>query len=258
MLLVIDIGNTNTVVGIYREEELLASWRLVSSHTRTADEYWIMVKELCNSADIPTEKINGIAISSVVPALTSSFTKMSRVHFTLEPVVVGCQLNLGLQLKVREPKQIGADRLCNIVAARHYYQCPLIVVDLGTATTFDVLDKDGDYIGGAISPGLITGSLELIRRAAQLHDIDLQYPENIIGKTTREHMQSGIFVGHIAMIEGLVARIKTELAEQEVYVVATGGYSEEIAGHTDSVAICNRNLTLDGLRLIYALNQKEN
>ncbi|MDO9548061.1 MAG: type III pantothenate kinase [Candidatus Marinimicrobia bacterium] len=257
MLLAIDIGNTNTVVGIYRGEQLLESWRLVSSHTRTIDEYWIMVKQLCNSADIPTDKISDIAISSVVPELTNSFIKMSRVHFGLEPLVVGSHLNLGMNLLVREPKQIGADRLCNVVAAKQYYQCPLIVVDLGTATTFDVLSGDGDYLGGAISPGLVTGSLELIRRAAQLHEIDLQYPDNFIGKTTKEHMQSGIFVGHIAMIEGIVERIITELGEKNVFVVATGGHSEEIAKHTDSVDIVNKYLTLNGLRLIFNLNRKK-
>ena len=256
MLLVIDIGNTNTVVGIYREEYLVESWRLVSSHTRTVDEYWIMVKQLCDSADIPKEKIDGIAIGSVVPELTNSFIKMSRAHFKLEPIVVGNHLSLNMNLLVREHKQIGADRLCNVIAAKKHYQCPLIVVDLGTATTFDVLDGNGDYIGGAISPGLVTGSLELIRRAAQLHEIDLQYPENIIGKTTKEHLQSGIFVGHIAMIEGIVKRIETELLEKKVFVVATGGYSEEIAKHTNAIDIFDRNLTLNGLRFIYTLNQK--
>jgi len=257
MLLVIDIGNTNTVVGIYRDEQLLESWRLVSSHTRTVDEYWIMVKQLCNSVDIPTERISNIAISSVVPELTNSFTKMSRIHFGHEPLVVSSNLNLGMNLLVREPKQIGADRLCNVVAAKQYYQCPLIVVDLGTATTFDVLNGEGDYTGGAISPGLVTGSLELIRRAAQLHEIDLQYPENIIGKTTKEHMQSGIFVGHIAMIEGIVGRIKSELEENNVFVIATGGYSEEIAKHTENVDVFNKYLTLDGLQLIFNLNRIE-
>ncbi|MBN2600644.1 MAG: type III pantothenate kinase [Candidatus Marinimicrobia bacterium] len=257
MLLVIDIGNTNTVVGIYRDKQLLESWRLVSSHTRTVDEYWIMVKQLCNSVNIPTENISDIAISSVVPELTNSFIKMSRIYFGRDPLVVNSSLNLGMNLLVREPKQIGADRLCNVVAAKQYYQCPLIVVDLGTATTFDVLNAAGDYTGGAISPGLVTGSLELIRRAAQLHEIDLQYPDHIIGKTTKEHMQSGIFVGHIAMIEGIVKRIKGELGQKDVFVIATGGLSEDIAKNTKDVNDFNKHLTLTGLRIIFNLNRKE-
>lgn len=255
MLLAIDIGNTNTVVGIYRGAQLLESWRLVSSHTRTADEYWIMVRQLCVSADIPMEQIDGIAISSVVPELTDSFTKMSRIHFNLDPLIVSSDLKLGFDLQVREPRQIGADRLCNMVAAKMRYTCPLIVVDLGTATTFDVINSRGHYIGGAISPGLVTGSLELIRRAAQLHDIDLQHPPKIIGKTTKEHMQSGIFIGHIAMIEGIVDRIKSEMDEENVQVISTGGYSEEIARHTGCIDRFDKNLTLDGLRQIYVMNR---
>ncbi len=255
MLLVIDIGNTNTVIGIYWGDRLVASWRLVSSHTRTADEYWILVRQLSISADIPTERIDGIAISSVVPELTDSFTRMSRDHFQLEPLIVSSDLELGIALKVREPKQIGADRLCNIVAAKELFDCPLIVVDLGTATTFDVVNRSGDYVGGAISPGLVTGSLELIRKAAQLHDIDLRYPARMIGKTTKEHMQSGIFIGHIAMIEGIVDRMRSELGEENLQVITTGGYAEEIARHTDRVNRFDKNLTLTGLRLIYKMNR---
>lgn len=256
MLLAIDIGNTNTVIGIFKEDQLIANWRLISSHARTADEYWILVSQLCSSAEIKSKDISGIAISSVVPDLTGSFAKMSRVHLNMDPLIVSYGINLNMNVDVREPKQLGADRLCNVVAAKVKYQCPLIVVDLGTATTFDVLNEAGDYIGGAISPGLLTGSLELIRRAAQLHDIALVYPRNIIGKTTREHMQSGIFVGHIAMIEGIVKRIKDELGNSSVTVIATGGYSDEISRHTDSIDIFDKDLTLFGLYQIYQLNRK--
>ncbi len=255
MILVIDIGNTNTVVGFYKNGKILKNWRLVSSHTRTVDEYWIMVKLLCDSVNIHAGDVRGIIISSVVPELTNSFIKMSKVHFNIEPMVVTNDLNLGLKLLVREPKQIGADRICNIVAAKKLYSLPLIVVDLGTATTFDVLNSAGNYIGGSISPGLVTGALELIRKAAQLHDIEPVYPQNIIGKTTKEHLQGGIFVGHIAMIEGMVERIKTELSTQSVYVIATGGFSEELAAHTDKIDTTNINLTLEGLQIIYHLNK---
>ena len=254
MILVIDIGNTNTVIGIYQEERLLESWRIVSSHARTSDEYWMVGKMLCDDAGINTADIKGIIIGSVVPELATSFVKMSRKYFSLEPVVVGYQLNLGMKLLVREPKQVGADRICNVVAGKRLYTFPLIIVDLGTATTFDVINKNGDYIGGAISPGLITGSFELIHKASQLHEIDLSYPEKIIGKTTKEHLQSGIFAGHIAMIEGIIDRIKSELSDESVKVIATGGYCEEVAKHTDRIDIANLDLTLVGLRLIYDLN----
>jgi type III pantothenate kinase len=257
MLVVIDIGNTNTVIGIYKERQLLGSWRLVSSHDRTADEYWIVVKLLCNDNKLDTGNIRGIVIGSVVPDLTAAFMKMAQKYLSLNPVVVNYQLDLGLKLLVREPKQLGADRLCNIVAANQLYRFPLIVVDLGTATTFDVLDDAGNYIGGAISPGLVTGSQELIRKAAQLHEIELNYPEHIIGKTTQEHLKSGLFVGHIAMIEGLVERIKQECSKWQMKVIATGGYSEEIARHTRVIDVANSNLTLEGLRLIFERNTAE-
>jgi type III pantothenate kinase len=244
------------VVGIYRNGQLLRSWRLVSSHTRTVDEYWIMVKLLCDSAEIRTGELQGIIISSVVPELTTSFVKMSRFYFRIEPMIVSHELNLGLRLLVREPKQVGADRICNIVAAKKKYSLPLTVVDLGTATTFDVLDSAGNYIGGSIAPGLVTGALELFRKAAQLHEIDPVYPDKIIGKTTKEHLQGGIFGGHIAMIEGMIARIKAELAVDSLHVIATGGFSEEIAEHTVSIDSVNLDLTLEGLHAIYNLNKQ--
>ncbi len=255
MLVVIDIGNTNTVIGIYKGIQLLGSWRLVSSHTRTADEYWIIVKLLCSDNELDTAEISGVIISSVVPDLTKAFLKMSQNYLSLDPVIVNYQLDLGLKLLVREPKQLGADRLCNIVAANQFYQFPLIVVDLGTATTFDVLDDAGNYIGGAISPGLLTSSLELIRKAAQLHEIELDYPDHIIGKTTQEHLRSGLFVGHIAMIEGIVDRIKQECSPWHMQVIATGGYSEEIAHHTRIIDVAHLDLTLMGLRLIFERNR---
>lgn len=254
MLLAIDIGNTNTVLGVFREKRLVENWRLFSEHTRTEDEYWITVKLLCDDAGIKTGGLSGVAISSVVPDLTRCFVHMAHKYLKLDPVVVDYKLDLGLELLVREPKQLGADRICNVVAAREFFSSPLIVVDLGTATTFDVLDANGDYIGGAISPGLITASKELVREAAQLHKIDLEPPSRIIGKSTKEHMQSGIFVGHIAMIEGLITRMKNDLKREDVTTVATGGYSEELLKHTSYIQQAHPTLTLEGLRLLYAKN----
>jgi type III pantothenate kinase len=255
MLLAIDIGNTNTVLGIFDGERLIESWRLVSSHTRTADEYWITVKLLCNDAGIRTRELSAVAISSVVPDLTSNFEGMSEKYLQLKPLVVHHRLNLGLALKVAEPVALGADRICNAVAGKAHHELPQVIVDLGTATTFDVLDSAGDYIGGAIAPGLITGGGELIRKAAQLHRIELKYPEHIIGQNTEEHLQSGIFIGHLALIEGLLERMMKELGLESIFVVATGGLSEEIARYSKLINTADTTLTLEGLRLIYTRNQ---
>ena len=254
MLLAIDIGNTNTVVGVFDRDKLVESRRLVSSHTRTTDEYWIMIKLLCLDCEINIHNFQGVIIGSVVPELTHSFIEMSKKYLSIEPIIVNHTINLGLKVLVTEPGEVGADRLCNAVAGKKYYPHPLVIVDLGTATTFDVLNKNGDYIGGAIAPGLITASLELTKRAAKLHKVEMKFPERIIGKTTSEHMQSGIFVGHIAMIEGIIERIKKELDCDKLHVVATGGIAEEIAKHTLIINEANPLLTLEGLRLIYFRN----
>lgn len=255
MLLAIDIGNTNTVFGIFDRDNLVESWRLVSSHTRTMDEYWVMVKLLCQDAGIETNDLRGVIISSVVPELTSCFIYMSKNYLSLVPIVVNYSLNLGLKLLVKKPEEVGADRICNAVAGKKHYSLPLVVVDFGTATTFDVLNANGDYIGGVIAPGLETSSRELVKRAARLYKIELKYPEKIIGKSTVEHMQSGIVVGHIAMIEGIISRIRDELGSNKLYVIATGGMSEELSQHTSAVNESNPNLTLEGLRLIYDRNK---
>jgi len=256
MLLAIDIGNTNTVLGIFSKDNLIESWRLVSSHTRTVDEYWITSKLLCNDANISTRDLDGAIIGSVVPELTHNFTAMSKKYLSIEPTIVNHSLNLGLKLLVEEPEEVGADRICNIVAGREHYPFPLVIVDLGTATTFDVLNENGDYIGGAIAPGLTTASSELTKKAAQLHKIAFKYPDHIIGKTTEEHMQSGIFVGHIAMIEGIIKRIKAELTCRSLYVLATGGFCEEITKHSLVIKEANPLLTLEGLYLIYNKNRE--
>jgi len=254
MLLAIDVGNTNTVIAIYRDKTLLDVWRIASSHIRTVDEYWITVKLLCRDAGIDTGKLSGVIISSVVPQLTTSFQNMSRKYLHHEPIVVSHRLDLGLALRVDEPAQVGADRICNAVAARELYRYPLVVVDLGTATTFDVLDTNGDYIGGAIAPGLLTGAGQLTQKAAQLFNFNLEYPKHIIAKSTVEHMQSGIFVGHIAMIEGLCERIQAELGSAAMSVIATGGYAEELCQNSERIDKVNQDLTIEGLRLLFGRN----
>ncbi len=256
MLLVIDIGNTNTVLGLFDGERLVANWRLVSSHTRTVDEYWIAVKLLCAEVGLTAEHLNGVAISSVVPDLTTSFQRMIRKYYRLEPLLISTRLDLGLQLLVDNPGEVGADRICDVVAAKNQYTPPLVVVDLGTATTFEVLDSNGDYIGGAIAPGMITAAGELFHKAAQLYKVELKPPDHLIGKNTREHLQTGIFLGHVAMIEGLIMRFQKELRLPNLFVVTTGGFCEEITRNSDLIQVADPNLTLNGIRLIYERNRR--
>jgi len=254
MILAIDIGNTHTVVAIFRSQRLVESWRLSSTLTHTADEDWIAVKLLCQDAGLDTAGIEGVVIGSVVPDRTAGFCQMAERYLQCKPLVVSYDLDLGLRLLIDEPAQLGADRICNAVAGRALFSLPQVIVDLGTATTFDVLDANGDYIGGAIAPGMITGSQELTRRAAQLYKIPLRFPARLVGKNTVEHMQSGIFGGHIAMIEGLCDRMRRELNWDHMHVIATGGLSGEIARHSILISASNVNLTIEGLRLIYERN----
>ncbi len=258
MFLAIDIGNTNTVIGVYQREKLVSSWRLVSSHTRTMDEYWIVTKLFCEDANIDIQSIRGIIIGSVVPVLTRNYLEMGRKYFGLEAIIVNQELDLGFELEVDQPESVGADRICNVAAARQLYAKPAVVIDLGTATTFDVIDEKGDYIGGAIAPGIYTAGYELSRKAAKLSNIELVKPRNYIGKNTTEHLQMGIFIGHIAMIEGLVKRmIKEYNRDQKFFIIATGGLSGEITNNCSLINKSDKNLTLEGLKILYNRNTND-
>lgn len=252
MLLAIDIGNTNTVLGIYKDDGLILSRRLVSSHSKTVDEYWVTVKLLCEDAGLDPRDLKATIIGSVVPILTRNFAGMARKYLDLEPLIVSHKLDLGLKLEVSKPETLGADRICNIVAARQKHDPPLVVVDFGTATTFEVLNESGNYIGGSISPGLEAGLDELIKKAAQLHTVDMQFPERIIGDTTKEQMQSGIFGGHVYMVKGMLGQIAKELGKKSVTTIVTGGLSQEFANIID--VIPEENLTLQGLKILYTRN----
>ena len=255
MFLAIDIGNTNTVLGVYDKNKLVNSWRLVSNNTKTVDEYWIVTKLFCDNAGIDINKIQGAIIGSVVPELTQNFQQMVSKYFKKETIIVNNKIDLGFALKVEIPASVGADRICNVAAVRKQYSLPAVVIDLGTATTFDVVDENGDYIGGAISPGIYTSSAELSRKAAQLSKIELKNPAHYIGKTTEEHLLTGIFTGHIAMIEGIVARMEKEY-NGKFTVIATGGLSQEIADNCDIIQKADKNLTLEGLRILFHHNIK--
>jgi len=252
MLLAVDIGNTHTVLGVYHRDKLKEHFRITSNHALTVDECGIMVKQLFPDY----KKIKDVIICSVVPPLTPIYLEMSRKFLGVSPVVVGCDLPLGIKILYDDPSQVGADRIANAVAAFEIYGGPAIVVDLGTATTLDVISERGEYLGGAIAPGIETSSLNLFRRASQLFKVSLKKPRKAIGKNTEESLRSGIILGCVGQIDGIVAKIREELKKEfgiqkEPMVVATGGLADLIAGESKTIQKVDPALTLEGLRRIY-------
>jgi type III pantothenate kinase len=253
MLLVIDIGNTNTVLGVYRGEELLADWRVATDTHRMPDEYAMLLASLFSHAGLRFDRIRAVIISSVVPPLISTFEELSERYLKRTPLVVGPGIRTGVRILYENPKEVGADRIVNALAAYHLYGGPAIVVDFGTATTFDVLNKDGDYLGGAIAPGIGIATEALFEHAAKLPRIELVRPRHAIGRNTIASMQSGIIFGYVGLVEGIIMRIKQELGEARV--VATGGLAEVIAKETPLIEVVDQRITLYGLRLLYELNR---
>jgi type III pantothenate kinase len=256
MLLAVDIGNTHTVLGVFRAEQLIADWRMASSAHRTADESWLTIKSFCNDAGIRPAEIDGVGISSVVPNVTDIFETLARKYLKVEPMIVSAGLDLGIKVLYKDPTTVGADRLCNAVAGFRKYGGPLIVIDFGTATTFDVVSKDGDYLGGVIALGLESSAAELHRRAAKLPKIELRFPEQVIGQDTVSSMQAGIMIGTVDAVEGIVRRIRSELG-QSARVIATGGLASIMAKHTKIIEAVEPSLVLEGVRLIYERVRKQ-
>jgi type III pantothenate kinase len=254
MLLVFDVGNTHTVFGLFNGRQLVSSWRVESDRQRTVDEYALQLLSLLSNAGVDRKSIDSIVISCVVPALTRVFSKLSQKYFELSPSVVGPDIKLGIDLDVDDPKGVGADRIVNALAARELFGAPSIVVDLGTATTFDVVGEDGRYKGGAISPGLVISAQALFDRAAMLPDIELKTPDMVIGRNTRDSMLSGIVYGYVALVDGMVDRLSRELTKQPA-VVATGGLSRVISDQSVRIQKLVPELTLEGLRIIADLNR---
>ncbi|MBN1350214.1 type III pantothenate kinase [candidate division KSB1 bacterium] len=250
MLLAIDIGNTNIVIGIFEDSILKKQWRLSSTITRTADESWILLKLLFESTPLSFDQIKGIAIASVVPGLTHVFTLMAKLNFGIEPIVVNHELDLGINILYQTPDTVGADRLCNAIAGYSKFGGPLVIVDFGTATTLDVLTETGDYLGGIIAPGLELTASVLHQRAAMLPRVALKFPPRIIGNTTETSIQSGLMYGSIEMIDGMIRRIEAEL-ERPVIAIATGGLAYAFSDQSQRLTQIEPHLTLEGLRLIY-------
>jgi type III pantothenate kinase len=253
-LFCVDIGNTNIVMGLYSGGELLAHWRIATVHQKMADEYAMLILDLFQRASQDAADVEGVVVCSVVPPLTSIFEKLSARYLFRTPLVVDESVKTGVRILYDTPQEVGADRVVNAVAVQRRYGGPACVVDFGTATTFDALSAEGDYLGGAIAPGIGIAAEALFRRTAKLPRIDLLRPPTVIGKNTVHSMQSGLLFGYVGLVEGMVARFRAELG-QEMKVVATGGLAALLAGETDAIDVVEPWLTLEGLRLIWDMNQ---
>jgi type III pantothenate kinase len=255
MLLTIDIGNTNITLGLYDGETLGPRWRLATDHDRMPDEYGITLISLFQHAGIDIKDIHGIALASVVPPLTGTFEQACEKYVGYAPLVVDAGVKTGVRVKYDDPKQVGADRVVDAAAAQKLYGGPACIVDFGTATTFDAISAEGDYLGGAIAPGIGIAAEALFQRAAKLPRVDLHRPPSPIGRNTVHSIQSGLLFGYVGLVEGMVARFRAELGPK-MKVIGTGGLAEIIAQETKVIEIIAPWLTLDGLRLVWELNQK--
>ena len=250
LLLAIDIGNTNVALGLYQEERLLHHWRLATSVSRTSDEAWIVLSALCQGEAVQTDRVKGVAISSVVPDLTSVFWNLAREHFNVVPYEVRAETAPSLKIHYRDPSAVGADRLCNAAAGFQKYGGPLIIVDFGTATTYDVINETGDYLGGIITPGIELAVKILHHNAARLPKVQLDFPPKAIADTTEYSIQAGLLYGAVDEMEGLCRRISRELG-RDPKVIATGGLSALIAKESRVICAVEPYLVLEGLRILY-------
>ena len=253
MLLTIDVGNTNLTLGLYEGDQLARHWRLATDHTRMPDEYGLQLLGLLENAGRSREDVSGISLASVVPPLTMRVVQACREYLKCDPLIVDTGVRTGIKIRYEDPRAVGADRVCDAVAVMHLYGGPACIIDFGTATTFNALTKDGEYLGGAITSGINLAAEALSAHAAKLPNIDLQRPPSVIGRNTVHAMQSGLLFGYVSMVEGMVARFRAELGD-EMKVIATGGLVEIIGRETDVIQHVAPWLTLDGLRIIWELN----
>jgi len=256
MLLTIDIGNTNLTLGLYIGAKLGNRWRLATDHDRMPDEYGLQILGMLQHSGCSPKQLDGICLASVVPPLTGRIVKACEIYLQAPLLVIDDKINTGITIRYEDPSAVGADRIVDAVAVNTFYGGPACVVDFGTATTFDAINAQGEYLGGAIAPGIGIAADALFMRAAKLPRVDLQRPPSVIGYNTVHAIQSGLLFGYVALVEGMVARFRQELGP-EMKVIATGGLAEIVAKETKSIDIIAPWLTLDGLRLIWEMNHHD-
>ena len=257
LLLAIDIGNTSIAIGLFLDEELEATFRVATDQDNFADEYAMLVLGLLRTAGIEPERVRAAIVSSTVPPLLATFREVVRRYFDVEALVVGPGVKTGIRVLYDNPREVGPDRILHAVAALDRYEPPMVIVDLGTACVFDAVSREGDYLGGAIAPGIGLASAALFNRAAMLHRVSFERPDGPIGRNTAHSMQAGIFYGYVEMVRGMVQRFRAELEETpgEATIIGTGGYSDVIADEVGCFDSIEADLNLDGLRLVYEAHQ---
>lgn len=254
MLLAIDIGNTNITLGVFEGEGIRATWRMATDVDKMPDEYAIILLDLLRHEGLGASDINEIALCSTVPPLVVIFEELLQRYFNIAPLIVGPGVKTGVRIRFDNPREVGPDRIANAAAAHHLYKGSVIVVDVGTATTFDVISSEGDFIGGVVAPGITISAEALFTRAAALPWIELVAPKQVIGSNTIAAMQSGVIFGYAGLIEGILDRIQKQMGEKAT-IVATGGYARLIIDEAPSIKLMNPDITLIGLRLIYQINK---
>ena len=257
MLLTIDIGNTNITLGLYEGQTLGARWRLATDHERMPDEYGLQILGLLQHGGCAISQLAGVCMASVVPPLTARLSQACNQYLHQDPLIIDHTTKTGINVLYEDPRAVGADRIVDAVAVMAFYGGPACVVDFGTATTFDAITAAGDYLGGAIAPGIGIAADALVARTSKLPRVDLQRPPSAIGRNTVHAMQSGLLFGYVALVEGMVARFRTELGP-DMKVIATGGLAEIVARETDVLQITAPWLTLDGLRIMWEMNRVKN
>ncbi|NLJ40665.1 MAG: type III pantothenate kinase [Clostridiales bacterium] len=255
MIMVMDVGNTHMVLGVYSEDKLLTSWRLATDQNKTADELGILILDLFGYSKVSSRDVAGIIISTVVPNMIDALELLCKKYFRLVPMIVGPGIRTGMNIRYDNPKEVGADRIVNGIAAFERYGGPLIVIDFGTATTFDAISEDGEYLGGCISTGIKTSTDALFLHAAKLPRVELIKPARVIGKNTVSSIQAGIVYGYVGQVDYIVKRMKKELGAPNAKVIATGGMAPLIAKESETIDEINESLILEGLKIIYGRNQ---
>jgi type III pantothenate kinase len=254
MLLVVDVGNTNITLGLYEGDTLGPRWRMATDHNMMPDQLGLQFVGMLAHARIPVEELHGICLASVVPPLTGKVVEACRNYLQKDPLIVDAGVKTGVRVLYEDPKAVGADRIVDAAAVQHLYGGPACVVDFGTATTFNAITAQGEYLGGAIAPGVNIAAQALFTAAAKLMPVDIQRPPGVIGRNTTHAIQAGLLFGYVGLVEGLVARFRKELGD-DMKVIGTGGLAEVIARETEVIQILAPWLTLDGLRIVWGLNQ---